>query len=137
MRLELIPTLAQVQVAGGATRSLLGAVRKRLHRTEIERLVFWHYEVETEGYESLLDALFVETFPEFRPACVAFYARTGPPLRKILTADEARAYDIVLVGLIEMGHYRRLLGEPGGWSAVQESFYRFITPRPSLPGALR
>ena len=132
-----MPTLAQVQVAGGATRALLASTRERLHRTEIERLLFEHYGIETDGYESLLDALFVETFPEFRPACAAFYAATGLPLRKILTADEARTYDVVLVGLIEMGHYRCLLGEPGGWDAVQASFYRFITPRPPNPGALQ
>ena len=146
MRLSLSYRMVQVQtqVAGGATRCLLDSTRKRLHHTETERLLFGHYGIETElplkpgekwyreDYTSLLDALFVETFSEFRPSCVAFYEKNGLPLRKILTADEARTYDVVLVGLIEMAHYRRLLGEPGGWDAVQASFYRFITPRPSF-----
>ena len=148
MGLALRQDLQQQQeaISGGASRGLLIEAHKRVRKRAIQEVLFDHYEIETElpvkpdekwyreSYRSLLDALLVETFPEFRVSCEAFYENAGPPLREILTQEEAQTYDAVLVGLIEMGYLRRLLGEPGGWEKVQASFYRFITPRPSFPG---
>ena len=118
--------------SGGLVQTILKATGERLRRASVQKMLFGRYGIVSYGYLSMADALFVETFAEFQESCQAFYSDEGPPLRKIITEEEVQAYDVTLVGLIEMAHYRELMGEPLCWRATQAVFYRFIQDRPTI-----
>ncbi len=55
-------------------------------------------------YRSVLDMLAVETFPQLRAGCAAFYADQGPPLRDIATPSEILMYEVGIIKVMKAAH---------------------------------
>jgi hypothetical protein len=121
-----------LSVGGGATASIFPKAGKMLNRKKTQRLLFTDLEIDADGYKSMMDCLFVETFPEYKEACQAYYAGKGPQLREVITSKEIKAYDLVLCGLIELAHALSLVYTGVTWAAVQVTLYDGIATRPTI-----
>ena len=58
----------------------------------------------TPRYRSVMDAMFVRLFPWHRKNCITFYRGKGKQLVHILTCDQVKQYDLMLVVAIEAAH---------------------------------
>lgn len=52
------------------------------------------------GYREVIDFLFCELFPEYRAACMAYYAGEGPSLNETLDAETVRRCDRAMLCLL-------------------------------------
>jgi hypothetical protein len=121
-----------LSVGGGATASIFPKAGKMLNRKKTQRLLFIELELDADGYRSMMDCLFVETFPEWRESCQAYYASEGPQLVEVINAKEIKAYDLVLCGLLELAHAMSLVYTGVTWAVVQGTLYDGIATRPTI-----
>lgn len=120
MRMTIEPrVLQEFELCGGATDSLFPQVEARLMADEEAQkaLLFVTQSKEVRRYQSLMDFLFCETFPEHRGRCRKFYDGGGQPLRETLTElPEWSFYNRVMLGALEFAKAARRQGGKVAWS---------------------
>ena len=100
-RLGLLCVSAQILLQEERyTDTIFPKARELLGHSKIQRILFKRYSLNTDDYESMMDALFCETFTEFRVPCMDYYAGTAPQLRDILAEGEVKQFDKMLVGYL-------------------------------------
>ena len=92
----------QRPVVGGCTeeRTVFPRTYEVLKQGSAQALLSEKYEIDAEPYQSLMDALFCETFPQWKPLCLAFYSDRGLPLRRILRKEHTESIDTLLVAYL-------------------------------------
>ena len=121
----------QLQLRGGATRTLFPAVGKVLNSAKTQEMLFGSGLIPTAAYESLLDALFVEVYPEWAEACSDYYMDLGPPLRKVIGESERQQYEAGLLAFVEFVRFYRMLGEDQELPWLLRELWKQV-PRPEL-----
>jgi len=125
LQLSIAPRQQLQRVVGGATEdpTIFPRTHKVLRRVSTQKVLLETYKMECEGYRSLMDALFSETFPQWKPLCFAFYQDRALPLRLILKPEHARSIDTLLLTYLQMA---KGLGKEEVWDDGIPSWPTFI-----------
>jgi len=112
----------RLSVGGGVSETVFPAAERMLRRKAVQRFLFTDMEIDVDGYRSMMDAFFCETF-SFQPACKAFYEGKGVNLQASVSADELKAFDVALCGLIELGRQLIIVQPDITWNQVMATLF--------------
>lgn len=95
-----------LQVAGGMTSSIFPQAEALLiDSTEhVQALEFIGARKNMDRYESVMDFLFCEIFPQFRWSCFRYYREEGPPLRDTITVEQLVFFSQALLVALDMAY---------------------------------
>ena len=84
----------ELQLTGGATQTIFPEVEALLQASsDIQHaLDYVASRKRADRYESVMDFLFCELYPEWRPACFRFYLNREAPLRERITMAQRTVY---------------------------------------------
>ena len=96
----------ELALLGGMTDSIFPEVEKWLQvSTDRQRALEWvAARKRMDRYKSIIDFLFVETFDHFRPACLAYYADKGPPLKDMITVANREKFSRTLLLVLQVAY---------------------------------
>jgi len=119
-----------LEIDGGTTTTIFPLIEKTLHdRSKLKAAV----ETVAGGddpdhYQSYIDYLICQVFPQFRPSCFAFYEDEGPQLREQITPSGRDKLERILLAALwatELFHEHR---HPCHWDDVRALLERNLEP---------
>lgn len=119
--LRLVPrSELRIEACGGATDSLFPEVERILAEEPGAFDAFVHVtrtkSATLAQYESMVDFVFCETFPENRQSCRRYYDGKGPPLRELIAGSpQWTHYNRVMVHAIGLAKACKARDERVHW----------------------
>ena len=103
MRLEVAQAL---QLVGGLTSSIFPKAEAWLNEStdHMNAVRFIASRKDMNRYLSVMDFVFCEIFPTYKPACFKYYNDKGPMLKDMITVEELQHFGDVLLKGLELAH---------------------------------
>jgi len=134
LSLSLQPTLTvvcalELRLLGGMTDSIFPEVEAWLGvTTDRQRALEWAAaRKRMDRYESAMDFLFCETFEHFRPACLAYYKRTGPQLKETITVAQRERFARTLLIVLQIAYDAYCAERRVTWGWTRDEALRLTT----------
>ncbi len=83
--------------------SIFPDVDRLLNETRYQQgLAFVGSRKNMDRYRSMVDFLFCELFPEYRPGCFRYYRGKGPLLKELITDRQRQAFEAQMLHALEV-----------------------------------
>lgn len=111
-----------LDLSGGLTQTIFPVVEDWLNATtDHQAALEWAASRKNmDRYHSVVDFLFCETFAHFRPLCIEFYEKNGKPLREIVSDDQARRFQHVLMSVLAVAYEAFQADRRVSWGWVRD-----------------
>jgi len=105
-------------VRGPLTSSLFPEVEAWLRTSKHAKALRKIAPPREDEYKSVLDWLYCETFPQMKPACIAYYNDEGPPLDEMIGEARIQFEQRVLLRVLQRAYKAVCEEEALQWGAL-------------------
>lgn len=77
-------------------------------------------------YRSIIDFLYAELHPQWKPACFRYYDDEGPPLKELITAKQRKVMEATMLVFLEVSYAHYCAKRVRSWAGTVSDMKKLI-----------